>query len=336
MTGLNLGGIASVEELVIGPAFSVYNVLDADPDDDWEDIWIVDPGAASLAVTQLTDNEGLLQYDAQPLVSPNGRYVLFVREIAGGGTDSQLWVCDSDGLNPTQLTAYIVQNPQWITNNLILYADSSGQLATINRDGSGATTIVPVSTQWSNVSPDGQLIAYTLQGPPPELWTIEPDGSNDTKIIADMGTFATLPVFRTDSSRILYADDSAAQDWITVLTDGTSPVVESATPDGYWWHTGMFSDRFFYIDTSNFSQWKLANLVFGSGLSLVSPTLYADLHTGRAVPRDGQGRIFTVQNGSLMGGVDSVVSVLPDGSDLRRHFDPSDSAPVFQSCAFED
>ena len=312
-----------------GPAFSVANSSGAD---NWDDLYLVD--AAGGSSTQLTSNTNN-GFDDGPNLSPDTLHVAWQRSTLTD--DRHLWVIAADGSGALELVAATSFLPQWIDNDTILYQDSTQALLRIGRDGSGAATITAkAGIDAGSPSPDGTKVAYiAVTGGVTDLWVINADGTGDTKIVANIGAVSGFggPVWRTDGSRIMYPKGSGMN---TVNPDGTGDTVEVVTmPFGFWYPCGMHTDRFFFCNTATFTNWKLGQVVFGSGVSLVSPTLSMSRAVQRAVAVVFGGRVFTVQNGAIMPGNEDVVSILPDGSDYRIEFVPDESgAPLFQTPSF--
>lgn len=311
-----------------GPAFEVDNSSGAD---DWSDIWYAANGAASSV--QVTSNAANTFYLAPARVSPDSLHITFLYAPV---SDNELWVMDADGANQAQLDAGPVQDHMWLDATTVVYQVSVTSIERIDRDGTNHATLKSgLNLAGFQVSPDGTQVAYiTLGMSAYELHVMDADGTNDNTIVANLlegfGSFA--PSWRTDGSAILFNYNGGID---TIAPDGSGQTTQVASrPNGYWYWTGMADDRFFLIDQTTFTQWKLGQVVFGSGYSLVSPTLYCARNVHKAAPYVAQGRVFVVQDGSLMGGVDSLVSVLPDGSDLTAAFVPDESgSPLFQNVA---
>ena len=312
-----------------GPAFSVANASGADF---WDDLYLVD--AAGGSSTQLTSNTNGT-FDDKPNLSPDTLHVAFLRSTA---TDnSYLWCIDVDGGNLTELVAAQSDLPQWIDSTAILYQNTSAHLLRINRDGTGGATITSkAGIDRGSPSPDGTQVAYiAVTGGITDLWVINADGTGDTKIVANIGAVSGFggPVWRLDGSGIMYPKGAGMN---LVNPDGTGDTVEVVTmPFGFYYPCGMYTDRFFFSNTATAANWKLGQIVFGTGASLVSPTLSLSRSTHRGVAVVFNGRVYTVQNGTFMPGGDNLVSVLPDGSGYRTEFVPDESgAPLFQNVGF--
>jgi hypothetical protein len=311
-------------------AFAVNNDLGAP---EWADIWLVNEGVT--AATQLTSNAVGTFYQHN-IVSPDFLHIAF--QLTAAIPDRDLAVINIDGSGVATLVTGPVVAIQWIDNDAILYQDNTLAIQRINRDGTGAATIVSkAGIDTGSPSPDGTKVAYiAVTGGVTDLWVINADGTGDTKIVANIGfvSGAGGPVWRLDGSAIMYPKGTGMN---TVNPDGTGDTVQAAVlPFAFWVPRGMATDRFFFTHRVDVPHWRLAQVVFGTGQSDVTPALYMSRSIFRGDAVYGQGRVFTVQDGVQMGGVDSVVSVLPDGSDYTQHFNPDQSgAPLFQTPSFE-
>lgn len=122
------------------------------------DIWMMDQDGNNQK--QLTTNESL---DFQPSVSPDGRYIVFISDRAGGITN--IWRMELNGSNPKQLTSgngglkpQCTPDGQWVVYST---AGASGNpsLWKVSIEGGEPLLITDKHTSSPVVSPDGKLIA---------------------------------------------------------------------------------------------------------------------------------------------------------------------------------
>jgi serine/threonine protein kinase len=109
----------------------------------------------------------------KPLISPDGRYIVFVSSRTGS---TQIWRMDADGKNPLQLTEgedYIYNNPQVSPDGKFVLFErmpikgEKVQFARVSIDGGEATEIANESKDYNflpRLSPDGKRIAFHTVG----------------------------------------------------------------------------------------------------------------------------------------------------------------------------
>lgn len=277
-------------------------------------------------------------FENAPVVSPDRAHVAFLREDSS--FNDNLYVCDADGANVTALdTVGNCGNPQWLDNTTIIYYRSS-RIRRVDRDGTNAAVIIAKSGIAAlDVSPFGDKIVYSAQpGATPNIYTVNPDGTGDTLLVA--GPVAgNGPAYYADGTRRILYDTQPAFDIRRINEDGTGDtLLYAGGVAGFWLWLGMHTDRMFYTHVQSFpSRWKLGQIMLdGSGVSDVSPDLWVMLDTHAGIPVVADGRVFTVTDGTRMPeGVNSLVSILPDGSDYKVHFECDESsAPFFQNLFF--
>jgi Tol biopolymer transport system component len=111
--------------------------------------------------------------DGEPRFSPDGRRVAFTSNRSGS---FELWVCDADGKNPAQLTAFggpNVRAPSW--------------------------------------SPDGRFIAFDLRGAgSSDVYVVGADGGNPRRLTMDPSGDST-PSWSNDGRWIYFASDRTGE-----------------------------------------------------------------------------------------------------------------------------
>jgi len=122
------------------------------------DLWSI--RSDGTARTQLTVNAGS---NYHPVVSPDGRYVVFASNRTG---TFNIWRMDADGSNPHQLTSggsdfYPELSPdgKWIVYQSGGGASGKPTLWKVSVDGGQAVQLTHVNSSVPAISPDGRLIA---------------------------------------------------------------------------------------------------------------------------------------------------------------------------------
>jgi hypothetical protein len=192
-------GPQSYDVYRIAPDGTAPVPLATDATDDQDAAW--SPGGGQIAFTSLRSGNydvwvmnadgstpvnltaSSSSLDMAPTWSPDGTKIAFRSKRAGS---FDIWVMDANGDNPVQLT-----------NDHAFDADPD----------------------WS---PDGSLIAYTHVGGTAEIWTVTPDGADQTVL-----TTGSDPSWSPDGARIAFTNSS---DIYTATAAGTDVVNVTNTP----------------------------------------------------------------------------------------------------------
>jgi Tol biopolymer transport system component len=121
------------------------------------DLWDVSVKTNSLR--RLTDHPAA---DWDPFVTRDGKYLLWSSNRTGL---FEIWMADRDGSAPRQIShdGYDAENPVMSSDGWIIYVSSNPEhlgLWKIRSDGTQAKLVVPGSTSWPDLSPDGQFVLY--------------------------------------------------------------------------------------------------------------------------------------------------------------------------------
>lgn len=193
-------------------------------------------GVTNLTNTTATEENPIS--NAGPTWSPDGTKIAFVsgREQKNGG----IWVMNSDGTNPTQLTFGGERAPAWspdgkkIAVKRVRFADRGGgtsgtttDIVVMNADGTDPvqifTTIIDCALhiEWS---PDGSRIAFNGCDYDWSIQLINPDGSGLTQLLARNHN-NEHPTWSPDGQRIAFWSDRGGfvtySDIYVMNTDGT-------------------------------------------------------------------------------------------------------------------
>jgi serine/threonine protein kinase len=149
--------------------------------------------------------------DFNPQYSPDGQKIAFNSTRSGNHTH-EVWVCDSDGSNPLQLTSFRALNFRWSpdSKSIVLGARLEGKadIYIINADGGTprpltthpAEDIVP---SWSS---DGNWIYFASNRSGEfQVWKIKPDGSGAAQVTQNGGDQA---LDSPDGQYLYYLKDS--------------------------------------------------------------------------------------------------------------------------------
>lgn len=185
---------------------------------------------------KFTDSPG---YDAEAVVSPDGKYIVFTSTRSG---DLELWRMDIDGKNLKQLTfglgydggaffshdskklvfrssrpttaAEIMEYKDLLAENLV--APTNMEIYTMNIDGSGLKQITNLGkANWSPYfHPSDKKILFSsnhhsTRGYDFQIYSIDLDGSNLTQITYE-SEFNAFPMFSHDGKKLVFSSNRQA------------------------------------------------------------------------------------------------------------------------------
>jgi Tol biopolymer transport system component len=153
---------------------------------------VIKPGASGAPFIPSTRN------DYMPQFSPDGKRIAFVSDRSG---DREIWVCDSDGSNSTQLTSFrgpSVTTPRWSPDSERIAFDSEAEgqsdIWVIGANGGKPLrmTTHPANDGNPSWSRDGQWIYFdSARTGQQQVWKIPVSGGDAIQVTYD-GGFAPL------------------------------------------------------------------------------------------------------------------------------------------------
>ena len=192
--------------------------------------------------------------DLAPVVSPDGEWIAWQREIAraGGSIDAmEIWVMRPDGSDARALVqnGSFNETPRWLPDgSAVVYASrvtGNWEIFRADLDGQEPVNLSnhPLADQYPAVAPDGSRIAFhTNRDVNFEIYTMRADGSEQRNASRDPGEdrFATW----TPDGRIVWSRFLTSFDLFLMNGDGSSqrPLLfstfeethASVSPDGRW------------------------------------------------------------------------------------------------------
>lgn len=193
-----------------------------------KDLWSINADGTGLR--QLTDGP---HKDHSPVVSPDGRYIVFqsCRNDPNKDPTYNIWRVDSDGRNPTQLTRGTYDSEPAISpdGESVVYVAREGHVPKLRRVSIGGGQPVPVTDEFSQhpaFSPDGKMLAYyrmnQKQRDQRHLVFIPPQGGAPIKMLPAPKNFGSVMSWTPTSHSLLYRDNTLTSIWLLPL-DGTPP-----------------------------------------------------------------------------------------------------------------
>ena len=178
--------------------------------------------------------------NSQPAWSPDGTRIVFASNRTSGNTD--IWVMDANGANPTRLTtdAGSDDQPAWSPDgSKILFSRESANIFVMNADGSSQTDLTKgagtlnVEPNWS---PDGSRIAFASNRTSgnTDVWIMDASGANPVRLTTSSGV-DIQPAWSPDGSQIAFASDRDGADFdiFVMNADGSNPTNLTSLTAGF-------------------------------------------------------------------------------------------------------
>lgn len=261
------------------------------------ELFAMDPAGGGQ--TNISNSAGSI--DLMPAISPDGSKIAFSTDRDGG--TYEIYVMNGDGSSPMRLTTNGVhdENPTWSPDGTkIAFVRDSKQIYVMDADGSNQVNISnnvyrDIGPSWS---PDGTRILFASdEGDPSlpagtsytEIYTMDPDGTDRTRLTVNVGKNDYLARWSPDGTRITWTNDHAAnpQSYLFALdvwimnADGTGQanLTNNGRGDGgaVWSPDGtkiaFFSDR----DVAAQYQWQIYTMNSdGTGVTRITTNSNSD------------------------------------------------------------
>jgi Tol biopolymer transport system component len=201
------------------------------------------------------------QVDGDGYFSPNGKRIAFASERSG---NNEIWVCDSDGRNPVQLTFLESGSgtPNWSPDGKQIAFDArpQGNSDIFVMSAAGGTpkplTAEPSEDFMPSWSRDGHWLYFgSTRSGVQEIWKIPSNGGTAIQVTKEGGFRAFES---TDGRWVYYSRDFNSPIWKISVTGGEKSLVLDCKINGWSWT--LFEDGIYYInpDTTTFG----ANIEF--------------------------------------------------------------------------
>ncbi len=235
--------------------------------------------------------------DLSPQFSPDGKGIVFASERSGS---MEIWVCDSNGSNPRQLTFFggpIVNTPRWSPDGRQIAFDSNqggdSDIYVVKTDGGRARRLTTgnyaeVAPSWSR---DGRWIYFASdQSGSWQVWKMPVDGSGALQV-TKQGGFAAFE--STDGTTLYYAKGpTSAGLWKVHAGGGEETEVLPELAASYWGYWGLTPEGIYFYNAAT-KNIELFNFATRQTKPIAKPEKGpVPSNSGLAVSPDGRSILF--------------------------------------------
>jgi Tol biopolymer transport system component/predicted Ser/Thr protein kinase len=230
-----------------------------------------------LAYTLKSANVNIWRYEGQPVsgrntsptkliasvglnrsqqFSPDGKRIVFASTRSG---NSQIWVCDNDGSNPSQLTSFgggLTGSPRWSPDGRQIAFDSEaeeghGEVYIVNAEGGRPRHLTTATGNSNNYVPswsrDGKWVYFASDRTGTwQVWKTPAEGGQAVQVTKKAG-FAAFE--SPDGKTLYYAKGQNAPGlWTLPLQGGEETSVLEQPGAGYWGYWAVAQDGIYFYD----------------------------------------------------------------------------------------
>jgi Tol biopolymer transport system component len=191
--------------------------------------------------------------DSGPQISPDGKRIAFHSARSGS---YQVWVCESDGSKPVQLTSLGLSGvPRWSPDGQQIAFDSRGEspdanIYVINAEGGSPRRLTTESSNdvvptWSR---DGRWIYFSSNrsgGWDLQLWKSLAEGGQAVQVTKHGGVAA---VESSDGKFIYYAKFSGPGIWKMPVDGGEESLVFDQLEPGFWGNWALTDQGIYFVN----------------------------------------------------------------------------------------
>jgi len=215
-------------------------------------IWRVDVPGSAARTSPPTKLISSTQYECGPQFSPDGKRIVFQSTRSGFG---ELWACDSDGANPTQLTSaapHGAGTARWSPDGRHIAFDSRPEghadIFVMSAEGGSPRRLTtdPANDVVPSWSRDGRWIYFSSnRGGTRQVWKAPEEGGQAIQV-TKRGGFAA---FESADGRVLYyAKFDSPGLWRVPVGGGEESLVCDRLRPGYWGAWAVADKGIYFIN----------------------------------------------------------------------------------------
>ena len=192
------------------------------------------------------------RHDSGPQYSPDGQRIAFHSARSGS---MEIWVCESDGLNPVQLTFLGLHSgtPRWSPDGRQIAFDArperSADIYVVSAEGGPPRRVTversnDVVPSWSR---DGRWVYFASSnlGADWQVWKVPAEGGKATQV-TKRGGFAAFE--SPDGKFIYYAKLDSPGLWRISVEGGEESLVLDSPEEGYWGYWVVMEQGIYSVD----------------------------------------------------------------------------------------
>jgi eukaryotic-like serine/threonine-protein kinase len=261
-------------------------------------IWRVDLGGHGRKPASPVEFISSTQLDTFPAYSPNGKRIAF---LSGRSGALEIWVCDNDGSNLTQLTSMRGPVPMserwsWDSQNIAFYArqgEGRPEIYVISANGGVPRRLTTLASggkfpYWSR---DGQWLYFASEAQINEIWKVRVTGGQAIQITRNRGD---IPQESPDGKSVYYSKGypNPLSVWRAPVQGGEeTKVLESVHTVGQW--TLAEQGIYFFRTADDKGHSDMCLYEFATGKIRTIITIDKSIYYGIAPSPDGHSILYS-------------------------------------------
>jgi Tol biopolymer transport system component len=212
-------------------------------------IWRIEVPSSAGRANPPTSLISSTQCEWGPQFSPDGKRIVF--ESIRSGPD-ELWLCESDGTNPTQLTFHGASTPRWSPDGrhiaFVSRPEGHEDISVMSAEGGSPRRLTtdPANDEVPSWSRDGHWIYFSSnRSGTRQVWKVPAEGGQAVQVTKQGGYAA----FESPDGQVLYyAKLESAGLWRMPVEGGEESLVLDQLQAGYWGAWAVADKGIYFIN----------------------------------------------------------------------------------------